>query len=448
MSVKISSPPATTAVVRRTPVLILTVCTAFTLFEGYDIVSYGVLVPALLARPDWDLTATFAGTIGSATVFGMLIGALVAGPLTDRLGRKSVFVGTAFVFSLGMALCAAAASPSQLLAFRVLVGLGSGGFLPTAVTFAVENSPLHRRNFNLAIVGSGVAVGGAAAGLLGAWAVPEFGYRVMFLLGVLPALALHLVVLKVPESISYLVAKGRTDEARRTIERHRLDIDLEEAAPDGKDAPADVSTRAAFVSLFARDSIGATVVFWIGTALCMMLIFGTNTWLPTIMVKSGYGMASSLGILGALNLGVVVGSLIASRFADRRGPKPFILLGFLTCTLALVVLASAPPVAVSYLMAVAVGFGGGGTQNLINAYLAIYYKPFNRGTGVGAALAFGRVGGIVGPVYVGTLVAAGVSSATSFYAFAVAAALALFVFAFGPRVRSMPGTAEPVPQRH
>ncbi|GAA0896817.1 MFS transporter [Pseudonocardia zijingensis] len=421
-------------VVRRTPVSIVAICTLLMIFEGYDIFSYGVVVPALLAHPGWALTPAYAGLIGSAGIFGMLVGALVVGVLTDRLGRKAMFVGAVALFSIGMALCAWAPTPEALLACRVLVGIGSGGFLPTALAFVVESTPAHRRNFVVAVVSSGVAVGGAVAAVLGAAVLPALGYRFVFLVGLLPLIVLvPIVVARVPESISYLVAAGRVDEARATVARHRLAIDIVDA-PAGPAGGQPPSAFGAFASLFTREHLAATLVFWFGTAFCMVLIFGANTWLPAIMLAAGYGLTSSLGFLAALNLGVVVGSLITAWLADRRGPKMFVLIGFATCVLALLTLAHRPPAALTFLLVMLVGFGAGGTQNLINSYLAIYYGPEHRGTGVGAALAFGRIGGIVGPIYGGLVLAGDVSTAMHFYAFVVPAALALLTFALGPRV--------------
>ena len=427
----------TSVFVRRTPIFILVLCTTIMVFEGYDIYMYGVVVPGLLARQDWALTPAYAGAIGSAGIFGMLIGALAVGMLTDRFGRKAMFVGTISMFSIGMALCAVAPTPELLLASRVIVGLGSGGFLPTALAFVVESSPLQRRNFNIAIVGSGIAAGGAGAAFLGIWVMPTLGYQAMFLFGIIPLIALvPLVIAKLPQSISYLVLKGDIETARETIARHRLPIELQETVVPANEVTegSGTSARKAFLSLLSRKYVGATLVFWIGTTFCGVLILGTNTWIPTIMLNAGFGLTSSLAFLVALNLGVVIGSLIASTFADKRGPKPLVIVGFLTSTVSLVLLALQPPFAVTYVLIALVGFGAGGTQNLINSYMAIYYRPFNRGTGVGTALAFGRLGGIVGPIYGGLVIASGASLAMNFYAFVIPALLALLTFAFGPRV--------------
>ena len=436
------STTVTTVVARRTPPVVLVVCTALMVFEGYDIFSYGVVVPALLARPDWALTPAHAGLIGSAGVFGILVGTLVSGFLTDRFGRKAIIVGAVLAFSAGMTLCALAPTPGTLLACRVLVGLGTGGFLPTVLTFVVESSPASRRTFNVALASAGVAAGGAAAALLGTLLLPALGYRAVFLVGLVPLVVLlPVVVTRLPESVAFLVASGRTDHARAAIARHHLPIDVVEAEvpAGGAEGPRMLGTRAAVASLFTRGVLGGTLVFWVGDFLCMVLIFGANTWLPAIMIRAGYGLTSSLAFLAALNVGVLV-SLGSAALARHRSPKPYVLVGFAACAASLALLAAVrPPVVATFLLVVLVGFGAGGNQNLINAYLASFYRPSHRGTGVGLALGVGRLGGILGPLYGGLVLAGATRPSTSFVAFLVPAALALGVFALGPRIVPAPG---------
>lgn len=432
---QVSAPVEHTEVtVHRTPRLIMGLCAIALFLEGYDIYVFSVALPGLLARPDWQLTPAFAGVIGSGAAFGMLIGSLLVGLLTDLLGRRAMVIGAVTVFSVGMALSALAPTPEILLAFRILVGIGCGGFMPTALSTIVEYSAEHRRNFNISLGLAGAGLGGVAVGIAGIWLMPLFGYQFLFLVGAAGGIVLlPLIIARLPESIAYLVAGGRIEQARSTIERYRLPVTLSAAAPRERTVEQGDSRRAV-LSLFSPRFRGATVVFCLGSVFCMILNFGTNTWLPTLMMKAGYGLQSSLTFLVALNVGVVGGSLIASVFADRRGPKPLVLTGFLASATALALLALHPPTAAVYLLVVLVGFGAAGTQNLINSYSAIYYPAFNRGSGLGVMLGVGRIGGIIGPVFGGILVAQGLSTSQNFLAFMVPAVLAFVVMAFGPRL--------------
>lgn len=432
-------PPQTiekvSVIVKRAPLAVMLLCGAALIFEGYDIYVFGAVVPDLIAT--WKPDPVLIGLIGSAAVFGMLGGALFAGLLTDVLGRRKIFLAAIVTFSLGMLLCAVAPNPEFLLGARIVVGLGAGGFLPNVLSTVVEYSPANRRNFNVSLALVGIGVGGVLSALLAIWALPVLGFRFMFAFGIISLVVIApLTYFKMPESISWLVSRGRLEDARHIIADRRMAITLETSTVPVPEKESAAPRRGAIVlSLFSRPFLAATLVFWFGTAFCMVLNFGANTWLPTLMMNAGYGLRSSLTFLIALNVGAVVGSLLASRFADKVGPKRFILIGFACSTGALIALAFQPPTALVYVLVLFVGFGAAGTQNLINAYMTIYYPPFNRGTGVGFALAFGRIGGIIGPIYGGVLLASGIGVTASFFAFVIPALLAFVVMAFGPKVR-------------
>lgn len=434
--------------VHRTPVSIMLICAAALIFEGYDIYVFGVVVPDLLAHPGWQISPAFVGLIGSAAVFGMLIGALLAGFLTDLVGRRKIFIGAVTMFSVGMVLCAIAPTPELLLLSRIIVGIGGGGFMPTVLATIVEYSPAGKKNFNVSLALAGIGAGGVTAALLGIWAMPTFGYTFMFWFGIIPMALLPVILRKLPESVSYLVTRSRLLEAEAVIRDYKLPMEIttvhgSHTADEVTEAPA--RRGAVALSLFSREHLGATMVFWFGTAFCMVLNFGANAWLPAIMINQGYGLQSSLTFLVALNVGAVAGSLLGSKLADRTSPKRVVLIGFLTSAVSLCILAFQPPTIAVYLLVVLVGFGAAGTQNLINSYMATYYPAYNRGSGVGFALAFGRLGGIFGPIYGGLIVASGGDARASFFAFAIPAVLALVVMSFGPKMSSASAVPTPAP---
>ncbi|MTD53043.1 MFS transporter [Amycolatopsis sp. RM579] len=428
---------ATTVTVLRTPVALLILAAVTLIFEGYDILVLGVTVPSLL-KSGWSLTPEYVGLIGSAAVFGMGLGAFTAGTLTDLIGRRRMYLATVLCFSGGMVLSAVSVNPEMLLVARVLVGLGSGGFTPTALSLIVEFSPLRRRNFNSSLAQVGLGIGGVIAALLGIWLVPAYGFRAAFWVGALPVVLLFpLAYARLPESISYLLARGRAAEAQNCIRRHRLPV-LLETGPALTSA-ADRSATGAVRSLFSRKHVRATIVFWLATALCLLMGFGANVWLPQLMIKSGYGITSALIFVVILNIGTMAGSLSGATIADRIGPKPVVLTSFLAAAASLVVLALEPPAILVYPLVLVMGAGGVGTQSLLNSYMAVYYPTHNRGSGLGLALTVGRLGGIAGPIYGGLLLAAGLGTPAIFLAFALAPALALVVIAFGPRVTGRAG---------
>ncbi|MFD1548063.1 MFS transporter, partial [Nonomuraea guangzhouensis] len=109
---------------------VVAICFASIVFDGYDLIVYGSVVPSLLAEPSWNLTPAQVGAIGSYALMGMLIGALVAGVITDIVGRRKIVIASVAWFSIAMILCALAPSPELLGLFRFVAGLGLGGVVP------------------------------------------------------------------------------------------------------------------------------------------------------------------------------------------------------------------------------------------------------------------------------------------------------------------------------
>lgn len=391
---------------RRRVTLVL--CWAVLVVEGYDIVVYGAAVPALLGVDAWQLGAREIGLLGSAALVGMLFGAVVAGPFADRRGRRPVLVSGVVVFSFGMLVCAAAPTPVVFGVGRLVVGLGTGVLLPTAAAFVAEFAPPGRRNLYQGVVFGGIGVGGALSAV-SAIALAGSGFRAMFLVGVLPGVVLVPVLLRwLPESVEFLVARERATEQRRGAGSWPL--------------------------LLSRGFAARTVLFWMATFLSLLVLFGSYTWLPLLMNRAGYDLGSSLGFLLALNVGVVAGSLMSSRLADRFGGRRVIFGSFVSASAAFALLAQSPPMAVGYALVALVGVGAVNAQFLVNAYVAASYPTMHRGTAVGAALGIGRLGGVLGPVYGGWLLAERFPVATGFYGFAVPALLAAVVVVAFPGI--------------
>lgn len=435
---------ATAIRVVRTPAVIMFLSAVTLLFEGYDINIYGAVVPYLLKRADWHMTPQFTGLIGSAAVIGMLVGSLVAGPLTDLVGRRRVYLTTVVCFSAGSALSAVASSPGFLLGSRIVVGLGLGGFIPVSLAMVLEYSPAARRTFATAMASAGIGVGGGLAALATIWIAPVAGYQGLFWLGVAPlVLVVPFALLRVPESVSLLVSLGRIEDARAQIRRYRLPVELPEpaASEEAGGTPSSPGRAGlsrllvALRSLFGPGQARATVVFWVANILSLLLVFGAITWLPALMVKAGYGITNALVFLAVFQAGALAASILGSLVADRREPRTVVLASFGCAVVGLAVLAAKPPTAVVYLLVLLMGAGATGAQNLLLAYIASFYPPGSRGSGLGLAVALGRLGGIAGPIIGGVLLAGGATAEQNFLVFAAAPLIAFAVLAFGPRIR-------------
>ena len=168
---------------RRSAAVVILLCFVAIVFDGYDLIVYGAIVPSLLAYEPWGLTPVQTGAYGSYALAGMFIGAIVVGYLTDVVGRRKVLLASISMFSLLMVATAFAPSPELFGLFRFLAGLGLGGVIPTAIAVTVEFSAAHRRNFNNALMFSGYAIGGILAALLAILLLGAIGFRGMLAIG-------------------------------------------------------------------------------------------------------------------------------------------------------------------------------------------------------------------------------------------------------------------------
>ncbi len=390
-------------------------------FDGYDLIVYGTVLPRLLAEPGWDLTKSGAGLLGSLAFAGMLVGAVLAGTLADRLGRRRTIIACTVWFSVFTALCAAAPGPEVFGLLRLLAGLGLGGLVPSANALATEFVDARVRSVVATLMMSGVPIGGCLAALVGIWVLPGYGWPVMFLI----ALAALVVVVPVawwllPESPQWLRSRGRVAEAAAVEERYGLPV-VGQAGDSAVRQPLRALVRAPY-----RRS---TVLFSLATVVTLFAWFGLTTWLPQLMRESGFDLGSALGFLLALSLGAVLGSLVTAWAGTRIGPVRTGMIAAATASAGRVLLITHPPSAVVYGALVLAGVGTHGAQCLIIAAVATHYPAPLRGSALGFSLGFGRIGAVLAPQVGGWLPAAGLGVNANFLAFAVAAALAACLLA-------------------
>jgi AAHS family benzoate transporter-like MFS transporter len=433
----------------RTVRWVMAIAATALIFDGYDLVVYGTVVPALLRDPSQlgVLDAAQAGALGSYALMGVLVGALTAGAVGDFLGRRKMMLINIVWFSVGMALTSLATSVPAFGILRFLTGIGVGALVATAGAVVAEFAPAGKRNFYNAMVYSGVPAGGLLASLLAIVLNGVTDWRGLFLIGALPLVILFPFALwKLPESPRWLQARGRTDEALRlsartgiALEGRTLSGSAAAAGPgtasDGGTSgprtrtetpppPAlrkDGSPLTGFAALASGTYLKPTILLGLMSFCGLLLTYGLNTWLPEIMGQHGYGKTYSLTFLLALNAGAVVGGLVASTFADRFGPKAVVSTTFVIAAVALVLLTLGFPLPVLLVAVAFAGVGSLGTQVLVYGFVSNFYPTPARVAGVAWCAGFGRLGGIVGPLVGGFLISAQAPTNVAFLVFAAVA---------------------------
>ncbi|RHW28415.1 MFS transporter [Nocardioides immobilis] len=422
---------------RRSPSFVVLICFVTIVFDGYDLVVYGSTIPSILEYQEWGVTPEEAGAIGSYALVGMLIGALSAGALTDIIGRRKIILVSVTWFSLAMGLSALSSSPEMLGIVRFLAGVGLGGVVPTAIALTVEYSPKSRRQLNNALMYSGYFVGGILTALAGLVLLPHVDFRVMYAIGALPLILVVPVAWRyLPESPAFLVAKGRHAEAAALASQYG--IDLNENGQSARSAPDEVDRLAGIRTLFSRPYLAATLLFPLASFCGLLLVYGLNTWLPSIMSSAGFELGRSLAFLLVLNAGGIIGTIFASRIADRIGVKPVAVGAFLSAAAAILLLSVNLTLAL-LLLCVAIAGAGTGSQILVNGYVAVHYPDASRATALGWSLGIGRVGAILGPILGGLVAGSALGFQWNFYMFAAFAAAGAILISAVPRTRASRG---------
>lgn len=407
------------------------ICAAL-LFDGYDLVVYGTVLPGLLADAGQigHFDAATAGLLGSWALIGVLVGSLACGAIGDFFGRRRLMLAGIAWFSLGMFATALATDVTAFGALRFATGLGLGVVIASAGATMAEFAPAGRRQFYNAIVYSGVPAGGVLASVLGIAFLDSIGWRGLFVIGSLPLLViLPIAWRKLPESPRWLLARGREEEALAAAWRTGVPLAEEQVIREAGAAPR----KSGFAAVFSRQFAVASILLGLMSFCGLLLTYGLNTWLPKIMEGYGYGRTYALFFPLALNLGAVVGGLVASRMADRKGPQRVIAATFALATISLGLMTFSFPLPLLFTFIATAGVGTLGTQVLVYGFQSNYFTTNARAAGVAWCASVGRLGGVLGPIIGGWLAAAGIGGATAFYIYGAVALLGGAVTILVPR---------------
>ncbi|MGW0567317.1 MFS transporter [Streptomyces tauricus] len=397
----------------RMALLVLGLCWLAVLFDGLDMFIYGSVLPHMLAEKSLGLTADRAGDLGSYATFGMLIGALTAGTIADRVGRKKLMVACVTLFSLASGLCAVSNSVAVFGLGRTLAGVGLGGLLPTAISMVSDYAPRGRAALTIGLLMTAHHAGGILSAYVALWIVEPLGWRAAFWVCVVPLLFVPVLAKFMPESLSFLVAKGRTEEARALAGRFEVELPAE----TGKKAAGERWN--ALLDLFRGGEWTQTLLYWLASFGGLLLVYGVATWLPTLMRGEGYELGSALTFVVLFNLGGIVGMLVAGRAADRFGAPRISSLWFALTAAGVFLLSVHMPLALTFAVVFLTGVFLNSAQVMIYATVSIRSTPDSRATAVGWTSGMGRFGAVFGPWLGGQLLAAG-NGDWGFTAFAIA----------------------------
>ncbi|WP_445613275.1 MFS transporter [Geobacillus sp. YF-1] len=363
------------------------------LFDAMDVGMLSFLMAAL--QKDWNLTAEQVGWIGSVNSIGMAVGALVFGLLADRIGRKHVFLVTLLLFSIGSGLSALTTTLAAFLALRFLIGMGLGGELPVASTLVSEAVPAKDRGRVVVLLESFWAGGWLLAALISYFVIPAYGWRTALWLAAASALYAIYLRLRLPDSPRFMATKKEG-----TVWDNIANV---WSAPYRKE----------------------TTMLWLLWFCVVFSYYGMFLWLPSVMVMKGFSLIKSFEYVLVMTLAQLPGYFSAAWLIERAGRK-FVLVTYLLGTAASAYFfGTAESLAGLMAAGIFLSFFNLGAWGALYAYTPEQYPTSIRATGAGMAAAFGRIGGIFGPLFVGSLVAKGVSVTAIFTLFCLSVLVAV-----------------------
>jgi putative MFS transporter len=374
---------------------LLSVCGFGLLFDSMDVGLMSFVLVALSKA--WHLGPNLSGIIGSVGFIGMALGSALAGLAADRLGRKSVFMWTLFIYSAATGLTAFATGVGVFILLRFLVGLGLGGELPVATTYVSESSEESVRGRRVVLLEAFWAGGSLVAAIVSRLLLPYTSWRIVFLVGALPALYLLVLRRQLPETPKF---RGLTES--RSI---------------GK----------SFRTLWQSEFVSQTVVTWILWFIMNFAYYGMFYWLPSIMSMKGYSLVNSIGYVLIMTLAQVPGYLTAAWLIERWGRKRTLLTAMVLAAL------SALGFGFAHSTVWLIVFGLLLNYFMLGAFAGTYvftveqFPTLARASGMGWAAGFGRFGSVIAPFAVGALIGAGIGFGAIFGIFFAALVIGFLV---------------------
>ncbi|MEK3979930.1 MFS transporter [Psychrobacillus sp. FSL K6-2836] len=369
------------------------------MFDAMDVGILSFVIAALAV--DWNLSPEQMGWIGSVNSIGMAVGALVFGVFADKVGRKKIFMITLLMFSIASGLSALTTTLAAFLLLRFFVGMGLGGELPVASTLVSESVEAKERGKVVVLLESFWAAGWIISAIIAYFIIPDYGWRVALIITALPAFYAIYLRIKLPDSPKYTEKKSES----RSIMQNMSEV-------------------------WSKKYAKRTLMLWIVWFTVVFSYYGMFLWLPSVMVIKGFTLIKSFEYVLIMTIAQLPGYFSAAWLIEKAGRK-FVLVTYLLGTAASAfVFGSAETTTLLMVSGILLSFFNLGAWGALYAYSPEQYPTVIRATGSGMAASVGRIGGILGPLLVGTLVMRGYEIGYIFTIFCIAIVIGVLAVLF------------------
>ncbi len=397
--------------------LIGLLCACAIFVEGFDTSVIGYIAPQITKA--WQLPNDTLGTILTADLMGLLLGYLLVAPLSARFGHQRMVVVCTAAFGALTFLTISATNVTVLIGFRFLTGIGVGGAMPSAVALTGEYFPERLRSTSITLIYIGYSVGQIGAGIVASQLLEPLGWQAVVAFGGIVTLFFAAIfAFALPESLEYLINRGNgPTRALRILARVAPDVVTSDSTRliAGRQAVRKVALR----QLVQEGRALGTALVWAGMFMNLMVYFFVQKWLTSLLVQSGLSQTAAIQATAISLAGGIVAAFILGPLMDRIGPYAVVAALFLASAVTVLIMGAVlamPDAFAILLVSLAVGFCLSGGQKANNALSVYFYPTALRGTGLGWSLGVGRIGGVIGPLAAGEMLASGWTPSELFYA--------------------------------
>ncbi|QEM80253.1 3-(3-hydroxy-phenyl)propionate transporter MhpT [Halomonas binhaiensis] len=357
----------------------IALCFMVALLEGWDLQAPGIAAQGMTAVFGLDQMAI--GWVFSIGIFGLLPGALMGGRLADKFGRKILLIMAVAIFGLFSVATVYAWNLSTLLIARLLTGIGLGMALPNLIALTSEAVGERMRGFAVSLMYCGVPLGAALAATVGIAGFEETWKIVFIVGGITPLMIIPMLAFYLPESAAFQSQRNQSGQSE--------------------------ASATAWRNLFSDGMAAPTLMLWSSYFFTLFVVYMLINWLPSLLVEQGMTSADASWVMFSFQIGAVVGTLALGALIGRLPAMALAVLIYLGIFSALIALALAGQLTSMMTAGFMVGLFATGGQCVLYALAPMFYHTRLRATGVGTAVAVGRLGAMGGPLVAGQMLAVG-----------------------------------------
>lgn len=364
--------------------------------DGVDIMLLSFSLTSLKA--EFGLTSFQAGMLGSASLAGMALGGITGGWACDKFGRVKTIAWSVVFFSIMTCILGFTQSYEQFMILRFIGAFGLGSLYMACNTLMAEYVPTKYRTTVLGTLQTGQTIGYIVATLMAGAIIPDYGWRMLFYVTIIPAAFALIFMRSVPEPASW------QEEKIKQLQNRHIKAEAEPTLPVAQQPAESIYKR-----IFGHQQHRKMFLLWMTTAAFLQFgYYGVNNWMPTYLeTELNMNFKALTGYMVGAYTAMILGKILAGYLADKFGRRITFVFGTVSTAAFLpIIIFYNSPTNIAYLL-VTFGFLYGIPYGVNATYMAETFSTDVRGTAIGGAYNMGRLGAAIAPATIGIIAAGG-----------------------------------------